>query len=77
MNSYDPALAEFYVQTNRQYGNFPMVDFFVDGKIRTMRIYLKLEHFNASLTGYNYYSAPGYPYRDMVFRFGVEWNFFL
>ena len=77
MNAYDPALAEFYVQTNQQYGNFPMFDFFVDGKIRTMRFYLKLEHFNASLTGYNYYSAPNYPYRDMVLRFGVEWNFFL
>ena len=77
MNAYDPALAEFYVQTNRKYGNFPRFDFFVDGKIRTMRIFLKLEHFNASLSGYNYYSAPNYPYRDMIFRFGVVWNFFL
>ena len=77
MNSYDPALAEFYVQTNRKYGNFPVFDFFVDGKIRTMRIFLKLEHFNSSFTGYNYYSAPNYPYRDMVFRFGILWNFFL
>ena len=77
MNAYDPALAEFYIQTNRKYGNFPRFDFFVDGKIRTMRIFLKLEHFNASLSGYNYYSAPNYPYRDMIFRFGVVWNFFL
>jgi len=24
-----------------------------------------------------YFSAPGYPYRDPVIRFGLVWNFFL
>ncbi|WP_400074336.1 putative porin [Zobellia russellii] len=25
---------------------------------------------------FSYYSAPGYPYRDFVIRFGLVWNFF-
>ena len=77
MNAYDPLLAEFYVQNENKFGGFPRLDFFVDAKIRQTRIFFKAEHFNSSFTGYNYYSAPNYPYRDFVIRFGLVWNFFL
>lgn len=77
MNAYDPLLAEFYVQNETELGNFPRLDFFINAKIRQTRIYLKAEHFNSSFTGYNYYSAPTYPYRDFTVRFGLVWNFFL
>ncbi len=77
MNGYDPLLAEFYVQNNKKYGDFPRVDFFINAKIRQTRIYLKAEHFNSAFTGYNYYSAPNYPYRDFAVRFGIVWNFFM
>lgn len=77
MDAYNPLLAEFYVQNDRQYGGFPRLDFFLNAKIRQTRIYLKAEHFNSSFTGYDFYSAPTYPYRDFAIRFGVVWNFFL
>lgn len=77
MNAYDPLMAEFYVQTDRKFGGFPRLDFFVNAKIRQTRLYVKAEHFNAPFTGYNYYSAPFYPFRDFKVRFGVVWNFFL
>ena len=76
MNSYDPLLSEFYIQRDKKIGEFPLVDFFVNAKIQQTRLYFKLEHFNSSFTGYNYYSAPNYPYRDFNFRFGLVWNFF-
>ena len=77
MNGYDPVLAEFYTQNNTSLGGFPLLDFFVNMKVRQTRIFFKAEHFNSSFTGYNYYSAPNYPYRDFVIRFGLVWNFFL
>ncbi|QRM89446.1 hypothetical protein FG167_09405 [Lacinutrix sp. WUR7] len=77
MNGYDPVLAELYVQDQKEYGAFPRLDFFINAKIRQARIYLKAEHFNSAWTGYDYYSAPNYPYRDFTVRFGVVWNFFL
>ena len=77
MNAYDPLLAEFYTQNEQEYGGFPRLDFFINAKVRQTRIYLKAEHFNAAFTGYNYYSAPNYPYRDFTVRFGLVWNFFL
>ena len=76
MNAYNPVLGEFYVQDQEEIGNFPMLDFFINAKVQRTRIYFKLEHFNSSFTGYNYYTAPDYPYRDFVIRFGLVWNFF-
>lgn len=77
MNDYDPLLAEFTVQNEKEYGEFPRLDFFINAKIRQTRIFLKAEHFNSAFTGYNYYSAPNYPYRDFTVRFGIVWNFFM
>jgi hypothetical protein len=77
MNAYDPVLAEFYVQNQTELGNFPRMDLFINAKVRQTRIYFKLEHFNSSFTGYKFYSAPNYIYRDFAIRFGLVWNFFL
>ena len=77
MNAYDPLLSEFYVQTDKEYGAYPRLDFFVNAKVRNARIYLKAEHFNSAWTGNNFYSAPNYPYKDFTVRFGLVWNFFL
>ena len=77
MKGYDPILSELYVQNDRLFGEFPLIDFFVNAKIQQTRLFLKFEHLNSSMTGYNYYSAPNYPYRDFAIRFGLVWNFFL
>ena len=76
MDAYNPVLGEFYIQNNEELGGFPMLDFFINARIQQTRIYLKAEHFNSSFSGYNFYSAPNYPYRDFVIRFGLVWNFF-
>lgn len=77
MNAYDPVLSEFYVQTEKEFGAYPRIDFFVNAKVRNARIYLKAEHFNSSFTGNKFYSAPNYPYKDFTVRFGIVWDFFL
>ncbi len=77
MNAYNPILAEFYVQNETEIGDFPRLDFFLNAKIRQTRIFFKAEHFNSAFTGYDYFSAPNYPYRDFTVRFGLVWNFFM
>ncbi len=76
MDAYNPLLGEFYIQNSEELGGYPLLDFFINAKVQQTRIYLKAEHFNSSFSGYNYYSAPNYPYRDFVIRFGLVWNFF-
>ncbi|WP_176712366.1 putative porin [Allomuricauda sp. CP2A] len=76
MNAYNPLLGEFYIQNNEEQGGYPLMDFFINAKVRQTRIYLKAEHLNSIFSEPNYYSAPNYPYRDFVIRFGLVWNFF-
>jgi len=75
-NGYNPLISDFYVQNEQKIGDFPMLDFFINAKVRNTRIYLKAEHFNSGFTGNTFYSAPDYPYRDFIVRFGLVWNFF-
>ncbi|RMA57164.1 putative porin [Ulvibacter antarcticus] len=78
MNAYDPVLAEFYVQNDQELGGFPMLDFFFNAKVKQTRIFFKWEHFNTLFKSTNdHFSAPGYPYRGAVIRFGLVWDFFL
>lgn len=76
MDGYNPIMGEFYVQDREELGNYPLLDFFINAKIRQARIYFKLEHFNSSFSEPRFYAAPDYPYRDFVIRFGLVWNFF-
>ena len=75
-NDYNPLLGEFYIQNETKIGGFPLLDFFVNAKVKQARLFVKAEHFNSAMTDYNFYSAPNYPYRDFIVRFGIVWNFF-
>jgi len=75
-NDYNGVIGEFFVQNQTKIGEFPMIDFFINVKVSTAQIYLKAEHFNSSLSGYNFYSTPNQPYRDFIVRFGILWRFF-
>jgi len=75
-NEYNPVIGEFFVQNQKQIGNYANVDFFFNARIQRTRVYFTLEHFNSSLSGYNYYSSPNNPTGDFIIRFGLVWNFF-
>jgi Putative porin len=75
-NEYNPVIGEFFVQNQKKIGNYANLDFFFNAQIQRTRIYFTLEHFNASLSGYNYYSSPNNPAGDFMIRFGLVWNFF-
>jgi Putative porin len=75
-NDYNPLIGEFYIQEKTKIGNYPLIDFFFNARIKQTRIFFKAEHFNSSLTGRNYFASPTQPYKDFLVRFGLVWNFF-
>lgn len=76
-DGYNPVLADFFVQQKKSIGDFATYDFFINARVRQTRIFLKAEHLNAAWSSTNkFYSAPDYPYRDFIIRFGLVWNFF-
>ena len=82
-DQYNPLIAEFVTQNNTKIGEYPRVDFFFNAKIKSSRLFVKLENINAPIehliypdTPYDYYAAPFTPYRDFSVRIGLIWNFF-
>ena len=73
---YNPLLSEFVTQNFKEIGEYPRFDFFFNARIQQTRVFIKVEHLNSSFTGYDYYSDPFNPYRDMSVRLGLVWNFF-
>ncbi len=73
---YNPLISEFVTQNYKEIGEFPRFDFFFNAKIQQTRVFIKIEHLNSSFSGYDYYSDPFSPFRDMSVRLGLVWNFF-
>ncbi len=75
-DAYHPVLGSMFRQNQERIGGYPMIDLFINAKVKRTRIYFKAQHVNSSFTGFNYYSAPQIPHHDFVIRFGLIWNFF-
>lgn len=77
-NAYNPVLADFLIQRTQKIGGYPLLDVFVNFKIKRFRFFFKLEHINGLWEDKapTYYSAPLHPYRDFSVRMGLRWIFF-
>ena len=75
-NAYNPLLADFTLQNTTEIG-YPTVDVFFNARVRRTRIYFKIDNLSSKFLKPTYFSAPNYPYRDFVIRFGVVWNWFI
>lgn len=77
---YIPIINEFAIQdlTNiQEIGGYPILDVFINFKVRNMRFYIRGEHINASFTKEpEYFAAPNVLYRDFKFQLGLKWNIF-
>jgi hypothetical protein len=75
---YSPALAEYYIQKNENeaIGDYPLMDAFLNIKLKSVRFFFKLQHFNSGWFGQNYYSTIHYPYEKLAFKFGIFWTFY-
>ena len=75
--SYNPALSAYYNQREVEVGAYPYTDFFVMGKWKRMRIFLKYQHLNKGLFGdEKYFSAAHYPLNPGMFKIGLSWGFY-
>lgn len=72
---YDPFLSSFYpVYTFSK--TYPVLDFFLNLKVKTVRVFLKVDNISAYFGPKGYYALYGYPAADLSFKVGVKWRFF-
>lgn len=74
--AYNPSVNQYYVQTGKPVGDYPFIDFFLNARIKPVRIFVKIDHVTQSFLGSNYSLTPGYLQNDRAFKFGINWLFF-
>ena len=73
---YQPGTQMFNVQKDQKVGNYPLMNAFVNCKLKQVRFFAMMYHVNKGLFGTNeYFSAPYYPFNPSVFKFGVSIDF--
>ena len=71
---------QFYANsTNIQLGNYPLLDVYLSGRIKTVDFFLKYEHLNhwwvIPFANSRYENTLNYPIQPDRFRFGFIWHF--
>ncbi|HEY0741907.1 MAG TPA: putative porin [Chryseosolibacter sp.] len=73
---YDVPLRQFYIQNDFQVHAHPIVDLFLNAKIKRGRVFLKYHNLMQAFTKQGYMPTPGYPGQPNSFEFGFDWSFY-
>lgn len=73
---YDVAIQQFYVQQNFKSPMFPVVDVFLNAKIKRGRIFLKYNNLLKAFSDFAAIPTPYYPGLRNVIDFGFDWSFY-
>ena len=72
--AYMPLTGQFYVQETEKVSAYPSVDVFMSFKVKSFRLFVKMDNVLGSFSKNIYYQIYNYPVPDRQFRFGVRWN---
>lgn len=74
--AYDITTQQFYVQKDHIAPSFPVMDVFLNVRIKRARIFLKYNNALMTFTNYGNVPTPFYPGIRNLVDFGFDWSFF-
>ena len=74
---WNPVLGVFHNQNEREYGNFPFVDAFVNMRWQRAIIFLKVENVLMGVPSRSFFGADHYLRTTRAFKIGIFWPFYL
>ena len=74
--AFMPSNGMFYLQLEKKTGGYFRFDLFANAKIKTAKVFLKMENILDGTFYNSYYLTPHYPMPGRILRFGVIWRFF-
>ncbi len=74
--AYMPATGRFYLQQKKKIGNYPFMDAFINMKVQRLRFFFKVQYFNSSFMGPNYFTVVDYPMNQLFLKIGFSWTFY-
>lgn len=75
-DAYMPITQVFYRQNIYEVGNYPVLDFFINGRINRVRMFFKATNILNGLLGEGYFSTINYMEQPTQIEFGLNWLFF-
>lgn len=75
LNGYEPIIGQFYIQNEDIYPVTPVLDVFVNMRVKTFRAFVKLENMLNLFDDSAGFQIAGYPQPDWGIRFGIGWVF--
>jgi hypothetical protein len=73
--NYSPLWNEFYFQNTSTYHQLPITDVYVSLKVKSARIFLKMENALQGINGQANYASLWYPMSERAIKVGVNWRF--
>ncbi|MBN2805734.1 MAG: hypothetical protein JXR22_03670 [Prolixibacteraceae bacterium] len=73
---YEPSTTSFYLQHEILTGGYPLINLYANAKLKRTTAFAQLYHANSVVEMGEFFSAPGYPFDQMAFRFGFSWTFY-
>jgi len=74
--SYMPATRSFYIQNEKEVGDYIYANVFLNLQIKRARLFLKYHNLGFLFKDFSYFTVPSYPMQDGGFRFGISWMFY-
>lgn len=74
--AYDPVIQQFYVQQDFIAPSFPLIDIFLNAKIKRARIFVKYNNILKMFSDYAAIPTPFYPGIKSIVDFGFDWSFY-
>ncbi len=74
--AYDPVIQQYYTQQEFLVPSFPVIDVFLNAKIRRARIFVKYNNVLMLFSSYGNIPTPYYPGIRNLLDFGFDWSFY-
>ena len=72
---YNPAIRQFVIADNGEFGNYPQFDIFLDAQVKTLSFMFKYQQLNQLfINNKSDILSPGYPNLPNSFSLGIRWQ---
>lgn len=75
-DAYAPSTGLFYLQNEKEYGNYPYIDVYASLRLKRTRVFFKYMNVGTHFLSGEYMTTPHYPMNRATFRLGVSWAFY-
>lgn len=75
-DAYAPSTGLFYLQNEKEYGNYPYIDVYASLRLKRTRVFFKYMNIGTHFLNGEYMTSPSYPMNRATFRLGLSWAFY-